>query len=97
MDKEVLKDEEISGTLSVAFYVNPLEYENKEMKMYCSRGTQTMVSSFQARESKSSQICKDHDESVVRLQNHQRSEKFKVILDGKCNNQISPMIVLKML
>ena len=95
MDREVLKDEKISGAVSVAFYLNPLEYENKEMKMYCSRGTQTMVSSFQARESKSSQICKDHNESVVRLQNHQRSEKFKVILDGKCTDQISQMIVLK--
>ena len=64
MDKQVLKDEEISGALSAAFYLNHLEYEDKEMKMYCSRGTQTMVSSFQARESKSSQICKDHNETL---------------------------------
>ena len=95
MDKEFTNDNEYSGALSVAFFLNPLDYESKEVKMYCSRGTQTMVSSFQSRESKSSQICKDHSENVVRLQNHRRSEKFKVILEGKCTGQISPMIMLK--
>ena len=92
---EVTKERAINDTSSVEVYFDALNSENKELKMYYSRGTQTIISCLQIQESKTFQISDSQSEIVERLQNHQRATKFKHILDGKCSDPISPFTMLK--
>ena len=81
--------------LKFAIYLNELDCENKDVKMYCSRGTQTNISCFQMRETRASNTYDSSADIINHLENRQRSKKFKNILSGRCDEKVSPIIILK--
>ena len=95
MDDDADKKGNISDVFEVTLYLKEVHQKNNGVRVCCSRGTQTVTSSFKAMESKATQENEEFDEKFECPEDHQRSTKFKIILDGKCDDHISPTIMLK--